>query len=113
MLATTSAIGIIVLVLSFLASALGQSPIGATEGHVDENAPFSEEVVQVPADQFNAMYGAIVEDIASFAKNPDLALAASRRDAMTAYAQSLAGQFDSFADRMQGELDEATASTES
>ena len=108
MLKTTSTLGTIMLVLSFLSVALGGSPIGATEGHVDEDMPFSAEAVQVPADQFNAMYGAIVDDIASFAADPDLALATSRRNAMTAYAESLAGQLGSFADAMQGELDAAT-----
>ena len=108
MLMATSTLGLIMLVLSFLSMALGGSPVGATQGHVDEDAPFSTEAVQVPADQFNAMYGAIVDDIASFAGNPDLALATSRRDAMTAYAGALAGQLDSFAEAMQGELDAAT-----
>ena len=96
------------LVLSFLSVAIGGSPIGATAGHVDE-VPFSAEAVQVPADQFNTMYSAIVDDIASFAGNPDLALATARRDAMTAYAESLAGQLGSLAEVMQGELDAATA----
>ena len=106
---TTTAIGTIMLVLSFLSVILSQSPIGGIAGHVDENAPFSTEAAQVPADQFNAMYGAIVEDIASFAGNPDLALATSRRDAMTAYAESLVGQLGSFAQAMQAELDAAQA----
>ncbi len=108
MLKTTSTIGTIMLVLSFLSAAIGGSPIGATAGHVDEDAPFSAEAVQVPADQFNTMYSAIVDDIASFAGDPDLALATARRDAMTAYAESLAGQLGSFAEAMQGELDAAT-----
>ena len=108
MLATTSALGTVMLVLSFLSVTLGQSPIGATAGHVDEDMPFSTEAVQIPADQFNTMYSAIVVDIASFAGNPDLALATSRRDEMTAYAESLVGQFGSFAEAMQGKLDAAT-----
>ena len=108
MLKTTSTLGTIMLVLSFLSIALSGSPIGATEGYVDEDTPFSTEAVQVPADQFNTMYGAIVDDIASFAGNPDLALATSRRDAMTTYAASLAGQLGSFAEAMKVELDDAT-----
>ena len=109
MLKTTSTLGTVMLVLSFLSIALGQSPIGATDGHVDEDMPFSTEAVQIPADQFNTMYGAIVVDIASFAGNPDLALATSRRDEMTTYAESLIGQLGSLAETMQGELDAATA----
>ena len=108
MLKTTSTLGLIMLVLSFLSVALSGSPVGATQGQVDEDTPFSTEAVQVPAGQFNAMYGAIVDDIASFAANPDLALATARRDEMTAYAESLAGQFGSLAEAMQGELDAAT-----
>ncbi len=104
MLKTTTTLGIMMLVLSFLSVALGDSPIGATEGRVDGDAPFSAEAVEVPAGQFNTMYDAIVDDIASFAANPDLALAASRRDEMTAYAASLAGQFGSFAEAMADEL---------
>ncbi len=108
MLITTSTLGIIMLVLSFLSVALSGSPVGPTQAHVDEDAPFSTEAVQVPAGQFNAMYDATVDDIASFAANPDLALATARRDEMTAYAESLAGQFGSLAEAMQGELDTAT-----
>ena len=112
MLTATTAIGTIMLVLSFLSTALGLSPLGSTDaGHIDEEAPFSGEAVKATADQFNTMYGSIVEDIASFAANPDLALAESRRDAMTAYAESLAGQLDDFASTMQQRLDEATGTT--
>lgn len=108
MLKTTSTLGIIMLVLSFLSVALSGSPVGGTQGLLDEDTPFSVEAVQVPAGQFNTMYGAIVDDIASFAANPDLALATARRDEMAAYAESLVGQFGSFAEAMQGELDAAT-----
>ena len=108
MLKTTATLGIIMLVLSFLSVALAGSPIGATQAQLDEGAPFSVEAVEVPARQFNTMYGAIVDDIASFAANPDLALATSRRDEMAAYAESLVGQFGSLAEAMQGELDAAT-----
>lgn len=108
MLKTTSTLGVIMLVLSFLSVALSGSPVGATQGPLYEDAPFSAEAVQVPAGQFNTMYSAIVDDIASFAGNPDLALATARRDEMTAYAESLVGQFGSLAETMQGELDTAT-----
>ena len=107
MLKITYTRGIIMLVLSFLSVALSGSPVGATQAQVDENAPFSVEAVQAPAGQFNTMYGAIVDDIASFAANPDLALATERRDEMTAYAESLVGQFGSLAETMQAELDTA------
>lgn len=108
MLKTTTTLGIIMLVLSFLSVVLGDSPIGATEDRVDGEMPFSVDAVGVPAGQFNTMYSAIVDDIASFAANPDLALATSRRDDMTAYAASLAGRFERFAEAMADELDEAT-----
>ena len=108
MLKITSTLGIIMLVLSFLSAALSGSPVGATQDLLDEETPFSVEAVQAPAGQFNTMYSAIVDDIASFAGNPDLALATSRRDEMTAYAGSLAGAFGSFAEAIQGELTAAT-----
>lgn len=100
------------LVLGFLSSSLGLFPIGdvaANTEEITEETPFSREAVQQTADQFNGMYTTLIDDIASFAGNPDLALAQSRRDEMMAYASVLSDNLNVFADTLQGRLNELTA----
>ena len=79
MLAATTTLGTIMLVLSFLSEALDLSPIGnVSVSDVGEDTPFSTEAVEQTAGKINAVYDAIIVDIASFAHNPDRALAESR-----------------------------------
>ena len=110
MLAATTTLGTIMLVLSFLSGALDLSPIGnVSASDVSEDMPFSAEAVEQTAEKINAVYEAIIVDIASFAHNPDKALAQSRLDDMTGYADTLAGRYESFATSLQGRLDAATS----
>ncbi len=96
------------LVLGFLSSSLGLFPLGeiaASESEINEETPFSKEIVEETAGKLNAMYATIVSDIASFAGNPDLALAQDRRDDLVSYADTLADRLNLFADSLQAELD--------
>lgn len=103
-------IGVVMMVLGFLASAVGAFPLvdTAAANPVTEETPFSTEAVQQTAAQIGTMYTTIIDDLASFAENPDLALATERRDTMTAYAEDLAGRFQLFATDLQLELDTIT-----
>lgn len=100
-------LGTVMMVLGFIASAVGAFPLAdlGTAEPVTEETPFSTEVVEVTAAQVGTMYTTIIDDLMSFADNPDLALATERRDTMTAYAEDLAGRFQLFANDLQLELD--------
>lgn len=106
-----AAIGIIMVVLGFISNALGMSPIGsvAASDPITEETPFSKAVVDQTAGKLTAVYTGIIEDMVSFADNPDLALATARRDEMTAYAAALAGQLDAFASELEGRLGDITS----
>ncbi|MEE8518038.1 MAG: hypothetical protein V3S98_02810 [Dehalococcoidia bacterium] len=100
------------LVLGFLSSTLGLFPIGNASANTDEvteETPFSREAVQETADRFSGMYTSVINDIASFASNPDLALAQSRQQEMVSYATTFSDKLNVFADTLQIRLDELTA----
>ena len=103
-------IGIVMLVLGFLASALGSFPLAdvSASSEITEETPFSTQLVTETAGQMGTMYTTIIDDLVSFADNPDLALATSRRDDMTVFAEDLAGRFQLFADDLQARLDDIT-----
>ena len=100
-------IGTMMMVLGFIASSVGAFPLADVSAAtpIDENTPFTTEVVEQTAAQIGTMYTTIIDDLASFAQNPDLALATQRRDQMTGYATDLAGKFQLFANDLQLQLD--------
>ncbi|MHC4996320.1 MAG: hypothetical protein ACYTGQ_14845, partial [Planctomycetota bacterium] len=89
---------------------MGAFPLADLSGgtEIDENTPFSKDIVDESIGKAGTMYTAIITDIASFADNPDLALAEARRDEMTLYASDLADKFQLFAEDLQLELDSIT-----
>jgi hypothetical protein len=103
-------IGTIMLVLGFLSSAVGAFPLADVSANteVTEDTPFSPEVVEQTAGQIGSMYTSIIGDVMSFADNPDLAFAESRRVAMITFAEDLAGRFQLFAQDLQTDLDAIT-----
>jgi hypothetical protein len=98
------------LVLGFLANAVGAFPLADVLANttIDEDTPFTTEAAEQTAAQIGTMYTSIIDDMMTFADNPDLALGASRRVTMTAYAEHLAGRFQLFAQDLQAELDVIT-----
>ena len=106
-----TALGIVMLVLGFLASALGAFPLANISAStvIDEDTPFSKALVDETAGLVGTMYATIITDIASFADNPDLALAQSRLGEMTVFADGLAIRFQLFADDLQLRLDATSA----
>jgi hypothetical protein len=108
---TITTIGVIMLIIGFLSSALGAFPlvdISASSAPIDEDTPFSTQLVEETSGKIGTMYSTIIEDIASFADNPDLALAQSRLDEMTVYAEDLATRTQLFANDLQQKLDVIT-----
>ena len=107
-----STIGVIMLVLGFLTSTLGAFPladVSASGPEVTEETPFSKAIVETTAGQIGRIYTTLIADLVTFAYNPDLALAQSRVDQMTTFAEGLADQFQLLADDLQLRLDETTA----
>ena len=88
-----STIGVIMLVLGFLTSTLGAFPladVSAIGPEVTEETPFSKAIVETTAGQIGRIYTTLIADLVTFAYNPDLALAQSRVDQMTTFAEVLA-----------------------
>jgi hypothetical protein len=100
-------LGTVMMILGFIASAVGAFPLVdvAAANPITEETPFSTEPVEQTAAQMGTMYATIIDDLMSFAENPDLALATERRDTMTTYAENLASRFQLFASDLQLELD--------
>jgi hypothetical protein len=104
-------LGVMMLVLGTLATALGMSPLGTGEAtaEVDPDAAFSTQAAETTFGKIGGMHEGIINDLVAIRENPDLALAESPRDQMSAYAQTLALQFDGLATTLQARLDEAQA----
>lgn len=108
-MATASiALSIIAVVVSFVLGALGAFPLsdGSTVGDALEGAGGSGNV-QAAADGLLLGYTDIINDIASFQKDPDLARAEARKEAMFRYARELLGQYEAFSGTLSGSLDDA------
>lgn len=103
-------IGIVMMVLGFLANSVEAFPLADLTGGttIEEDTLFSAAIVEETTAKIGTMYTSVIEDLMSFADNPDLALAQSRRDSMTVFAEDLAGRFQLFADDLQLELDAIT-----
>ena len=103
-------IGIVMMVLGFLANSVEAFPLADLTGGttIEEDTRFSAAIVEETTGKIGTMYTSVIEDLMSFADNPDLALAQSRRDSMTVFAEDLAGRFQLFADDLQLELDAIT-----
>ena len=76
----------IMLILGFLASAVGASPLADVSANttIDEDIPFTAEAVEQTAAQIGTMYTSIIDNMMTSADNPDLALGESCRVTMTA-----------------------------
>ena len=103
-------IGIVMMVLGFLANSVEAFPLAdlSSETAITEETIFSTAVVEETTGKIGTMYTTIIDDLMSFADNPDLALAESRRVEMTAFATNLADDFQLFANDLQQELDAIT-----
>ena len=104
-------LGVMMLVLGTLATALGMSPLGTGEAtaEVDPDAAFSTEAAEATFGKVSGMYEGIINDLVAIGENPDLAVAEARREQMTTYAQAISLQFETLAATLQVELDEAQA----
>lgn len=105
-------IGVVMMVLGFLANSVEAFPLAdlSSETTVTEDTAFSTAVVEETTGKIGTMYTTVIDDLMSFADNPDLALAESRRVEMTAFATDLADDFQLFANDLQEELDAITES---
>lgn len=105
-MAVTMTLGTVMLVLGFLSNVLGVFPgADASAPPIGEDTPFSQAAVEQTAIQFDKAYRSVIDDLLAFQRNPDLARAEARRTEMTAYAGTLAGNFQGLASTLQTRLD--------
>ena len=103
-------IGIVMMVLGFLANSVEAFPLADLSNNtvITEDTAFSAAIVEETTGKVSTMYTTVIDDLMTFADNPDLALAESRRVEMTAFATNLADDFQLFANDLQQELDAIT-----
>ena len=107
MVGASITLSVITVVISFILSVTGSFPLGdvGSEGG-DPSGEFNPADVEEAGQRLEASYCAIIEDIASFQKNPDLERANARKEAFTEFAQSLVGQYQDLSEDLQTDLDE-------
>ena len=114
-MSAVAVLSIVMLVLGCLSNALGLFPFGdaaigaPAEPEYSENIPYSSAAADDTAMRFNAVYFAVVDDLMSFREDPDLAQAETRREEVTAFAQTLTGKFEALSDTLGKRLGELTA----
>ena len=105
-------ISIIAIVTSFLIGILSSFPLGA-EGEFNsapnEDSEFDSSGIEEVGERFEVSYSAIINDIASFQRDPDLERANARKEAFRGFAQQLIGEYKDFSDELQVQLDELTS----
>lgn len=106
MVGASITLSVITVVVSFILSVTGSFPLGDISGEADNpSGEFNTADVEEAGKRLEASYCAIIEDIASFQKNPDLERAEARKEAFTEFAQSLVGQYKDLSDDLQTDLD--------
>lgn len=107
MVTASITLSIIAVVVSFVLGALGAFPLsdGTTIGDALPGTDGSEKV-QTAADGLLLGYTDIINDLASFQKDPDLARAEARKEAMFRYARELLGQYEGFSGTLSASLDD-------
>ncbi len=105
MVSASITLSIVAVIVSFILSVLGAFPLsdGTTVGDALPNADDSSKV-QSAADGLLLGYTDIINDIASFQKDPDLARAEARKEAMFRYARELLGQYEGFSGTLSATL---------
>lgn len=113
---TAITIGIVMLVLGFLASILGQFPVQgsapATPVTVSSSitpSTFNKEAADEVGTKLNSAYTSVIDDLLTYIDSPDLARAEARRDSMVQYAKVLIPSFNDLSNKLQGNLDEMQA----
>ena len=110
MVGASITLSVITVVLSFIIAVTGSFPLGDISGETgDPSGEFDTADVEKAGQQLEASYCAIISDIASFQKNPDLERANARKEAFTEFAQSLVGQYQDLSEELQTDLDDLIA----
>ena len=107
MIGASITLSVVVTVISFILAVTGSFPLGDVgNGSGDPSDEFSTADVEEAGRRIEASYCAIIEDIASFQKDPDLARAEARKEAFTEFAQGLIGDYKDLSDELQTDLDD-------
>ena len=120
MVGTGVTFGVMAVTIAFLAAMLGGFPlageaidgIGTYSTDIETSNTLNIDDVREVGDGLLLSYTDIINDIASFQDNPSLERAELRKNEMIGYAQILTGQFKSFGDSMQEEMDDLVAETD-
>ncbi len=106
-------LGIVGLVIAFLAGVLGSFPTEGAVANPNNNTAVSEEFstqsVEITAQRFSSAYTWVVADLTTYIKDPDLSRAERQQQAMVEYANSLVPEFQGFSEKMKGKLDTLAA----
>jgi len=108
-------VSIVTLVIGFLIAALTQFPTpgaSATLGSVPADQLGYKEGAEEVGQRFNSAYFGVIEDLMSYAKDPDLARVERQEAVMKSYAEALGPQFQGLATRLTQQLNEETAEGE-
>lgn len=96
-------LGIIGLVLGFLATLLtqfpGQATLASTPPDGEAEAAYAQQAEEVGR-RFNSVYFQVVDDLMSYAQDPDPSRAEQRRLEMVGYANASAPQFQALATQL-------------
>ena len=97
------------MVTAFLIRVLGGGAVDAAPASIPAEAAmeaaYSNESIYQATDLFVNKYMSVVDEIASFQKDPDLRRAEARRQEMVSFGGMLADAFHVFAIKMQGDLE--------
>ncbi len=109
-------LGIVVLVLGFMASILSQFPAqGAgpatpvTVASSISASNFNRDAADEVGKKFSSAYTSVVDDLLTYINNPDLKRAEEHRDAMVQYAKVLIPSFQDLSGKLQGHLNDVQA----
>lgn len=115
MVTASITLSVIAVVISFILGVLGAFPLSdgstigsAAPGDDGGSSTFDSANVQQAGDNLLLGYTDIINDIASFQKNPDLERAEARKRAMTEYAEGLLGRYEGLSNDLSDKMDELT-----
>lgn len=108
MVGASITLSVITIVVAFILGVFNTFPldINIDEDYaVDESEDFDETAAEEAIKRIELSYNAIISDIASFQKDPDLERAEARKEAFTGFAQELVGKYQDLSDTLQADLD--------
>lgn len=105
MVGASITLSVIAVVITFILGVLGSFPLGNGDEY-DSSGGYDPAHIEEAGKRLELSYTGIIEDIASFQKDPDLERAEARKEAFTEFAESLVGEYKEFSEDMQLQMDD-------